>query len=58
MSSCNNGAILKYEGQNAAGNPTYSLYRDKAGNAPTKTWDYNRASSQCWQLQLGARYTF
>lgn len=58
MSSCNYGAILNYEGQNDAGNPTYSLYRDKEGNAPTKTWEYNRASSQCWQLQFGARYTF
>lgn len=58
MSSCNNGAILTYAGQNEAGNPTYTLYRDKAGNAPTKTWEYNRASSQCWQLQFGARYTF
>lgn len=58
MSPCNYGAILNYEGQNEAGNPTYSLYRDKAGNAPTKTWEYNRASSQCWQLQFGARYTF
>lgn len=58
MSACNSGAILNYEGQNAEGKPTFSLYRDKAGNAPTKTWDYNRATSQCWQLQFGARYTF
>ncbi|MBE6311041.1 MAG: TonB-dependent receptor [Bacteroidales bacterium] len=58
MSSCNNGAILNYAGQNAEGKPTFTLYRDKAGNAPTKTWEYNRATSQCWQLQFGARYTF
>lgn len=58
MSACNNGAILKYAGQNKDGYPTFNLNRDKAGNAPTKTWEYNRASSQCWQLQFGARYTF
>ena len=62
MSACNNGAILKYAGQVAEGEdmgkPMFSLYRDKAGNAPTKTWEYNRATDQCWQLQLGARYTF
>lgn len=58
MSACNNGAILKYAGQNKDGYPTFNLNRDKAGNAPTKTWEYNRASSQCWQIQFGARYTF
>ena len=58
MSACNSGAILTYAGQNAEGKPTFSLYRDKSGNAPTKTWEYNRATSQCWQLQFGARYTF
>lgn len=58
MSACNNGAILNYAGQNEAGKPTYTLNRDKEGNAPTKTWEYNRATSQCWQLQFGARYTF
>lgn len=58
MSACNNGAILNYAGQNAEGKPTFTLYRDKNGNAPAKTWEYNRATSQCWQLQFGARYTF
>lgn len=58
MSSCNNGAILTYKGQDATGRPTFSLYRDEAGNASTQTWDFNRATSQCWQLQFGARYTF
>ena len=58
MNSCNSGAILTYAGRNEAGNPTYKLWRDSNGDAPTKTWEYNRASSQCWQLQLGARYTF
>ena len=58
MRACNNGAILKYAGQNENGNPTFNLNRDKAGNAPTKTWEYDRATSQCWQLQFGARYTF
>lgn len=58
MSSCNSGAILNYAGKNEEGRPTFTMYRDKNGNAPTKTWDYNRATSQCWQLQFGARYTF
>ena len=58
MSACNYGAILKYAGKNAENKPTYTLYRDSDGNAATQTWDYNRATSQCWQLQFGARYTF
>ncbi len=58
MSTCNNGAILNYAGKNEAGSPTYTLYRDKEGNAPTKTWEYNRSIDQCWKLQFGARYTF
>ncbi len=58
MSACNEGKILNYEGKTAEGRPTYSLYRDSDGNAPTKTWEYNGSSDQCWQLQFGARYTF
>ena len=58
MSACNYGAILKYAGKNAENKPTYTLYRDSDGKAATETWDYNRATSQCWQLQFGARYSF
>ena len=58
MKACNNGAILTYKGQDTEGRPTFALYRDKSGNAPAKTWEYNRATGQCWQLQFGARYTF
>ena len=54
----NNGRILKYEGKNADNRPTYSLWRDKEGNAPTKTYDYNRNYSEAWKFQIGVRYIF
>ena len=58
MSPANSGAILKYEGKNEANQPTFSLYRDANGNAPTKTWEYNRAWSQAWRIQFGVKYYF
>ena len=54
----NNGRILKYEGKDANNVPTFSLYRDSNGNAPTKTWDYNRAYTNAWRIQLGLKYYF
>lgn len=57
MSSCNDGRILTYAGiENDK--PIYSLYRDGAGNAPSKTFDFNRNLNQCWKLQVGVRYIF
>ena len=58
MNAINKGAILKYEGKNEANQPTFSLYRDKAGNAPTKTWEYDRNWNQAWRIQFGVKYYF
>jgi hypothetical protein len=58
MANCNSGKILKYEGKDENNVPTFSMWRDADGNAPTKTWSYIKAYSQCWKLQLGIRYTF
>jgi hypothetical protein len=58
MTPANNGAILKYEGKNESNQPTFSLYRDSNGNAPTKTWEYNRAWDQAWKIQFGVKYYF
>ena len=54
----NNGRILKYEGRDANNVPSFSLYRDSNGNAPKKTWDYNRAYDNAWRIQLGVKYYF
>ena len=58
MTPANNGALLKYEGKNEANQPTFSLYRDSSGKAPTKTWEYNRAWNQAWRIQFGVKYYF
>ncbi|MBQ8008527.1 MAG: TonB-dependent receptor [Bacteroidaceae bacterium] len=58
MTPANNGAILKYEGKNESNQPTFSLYRDAKGEAPTKTWEYNRAWGQAWRIQFGVKYYF
>jgi hypothetical protein len=58
MTPANNGALLKYEGRNEANQPTFSLYRDKSGKAPTQTWEYNRAWNQAWRIQFGVKYYF
>lgn len=48
------GRILKYEGINAQGQPTFST-RVAAG---TKTWDYAHTYGNCWYMQVGIRYLF
>lgn len=58
MSNCNGGRILKYEGRDADNVPTFSMYRDADGNAPTSTWSFNRNYDQCWQMQIGVKYYF
>ena len=58
MSVCNNGRFLHYDGRDANNVPYFSLYRDSEGNAPTKTWEFNRNYSQCWQMQIGVKYYF
>lgn len=54
----NNSRILKYEGKNDSNEPTYSLFRDKEGNAPTQSYTYNRNYAECWKFQVGVRYIF
>ena len=58
MSNSNNGRILKYESKDANNRPVYSLYRDKAGNAPAETFSFNKNYDECWKLQVGIRYIF
>lgn len=58
MGNCNSGRILTYEGTDANNRPTFSMYRDSDGNAPTSTWSFNRNYSQCWQMQIGVKYYF
>ena len=58
MSNCNNGAILKYEGKDANNVPTFSMWRDANGDAPTTAWSYDHSYSQTWKVQLGIKYTF
>lgn len=58
MAGSNGGRILKYEGKDNSNRPIYSLYRDKAGMAPTETFSYNKNYDECWKLQVGIRYIF
>ena len=56
-SSCNYHRILKYEGQDAAGKPTFSMYKQN-GEYPTTSFEYDQDYSNCWKLQVGVRYIF
>lgn len=58
LADSNNGRILKYEGKDENNTPIFSMYRNKAGEAPTESWSYIKNYDQCWKLQLGIRYTF
>lgn len=58
MSTSNGGRILQYVETDSNNKPVYSLYRDKAGNAPTETFTYNKNYDECWKLQVGIRYIF
>lgn len=53
----NNSKLLKYEGQNSAGEPTFSLYKSN-GNYLNQSYDYNYSYGQCWNFQIGLRYVF
>lgn len=58
MSASNNGALLKVD-KIVDNTPYFSIYRDKStGEAPTKTWEYNRAYDQAWKIQFGVKYYF
>ena len=58
MANSNYGRILKYEGRDANNVPTFSMYRDGNGVAPTETYSYNHDYNECWSLQVGVRYIF
>lgn len=55
---CNNNRILKYEGINAAGEPTFSFVKNAAGELISSSYGYVVDAAQCWQLQFGLRYMF
>ena len=52
----NGGRILKYEGVNADGVPTFST--PSAVQPGVKTWTYNHDLGQCWYAQIGIKYMF
>ncbi len=57
----NNGSLLKYEGTTANNVPQYSMYStmvDGKSVLPTSTFDFQKNSSNCWQIQIGLRYIF
>ena len=55
-STLNSGRILKFEGTDAQGYPTFST--PSAVNADTKTWIRNHAIGQCWYASVGIKYIF
>ena len=48
--------ILKYEGVDAEGYPTFSTPASISGS--TQTWTYNHALGQCWSASIGIKYLF
>ena len=55
-SKLNSGRILKYEGTDAEGYPTFST---PAAVAPsTEKWVYNHDIGQCWYASVGIKYIF
>ncbi len=54
--SLNSGRILKYEGTDAQGYPTFST--PSAVSGETKTWIRNHAIGQCWYASVGIKYIF
>lgn len=58
MADSNNGRLLRYEGRDAQNRPTFSLWRDDNGQAPSSTYSFNYNYNECWRLQVGVRYIF
>ena len=50
--------VLKYEGKNAQGEPTFSMQKNANGEYYSQTYDYSFNNSQCWQMQVGVKYLF
>lgn len=55
-SSLGEGRILKYEGVDAEGYPTFST--PAAVSANTETWRYIYSIGQCWYASVGLKYMF
>jgi hypothetical protein len=58
MFDSNNGQILTYESVDANNVPSFSMVQDSDGNYLTETYSTYYNYTQCWQLQIGARYIF
>jgi hypothetical protein len=58
MFESNDGQILTYEGMDAGNVPSFSMAVDDDGNYLTETFSTYYNYTQCWQLQIGARYIF
>jgi hypothetical protein len=54
----NNGQILTYEGVDAGNVPSFSMATDADGNYLTETYYTFSSYTECWFLQIGARYIF
>ena len=54
--SLNSGRILKYDGVDAEGYPTFSTPAAVSGN--TETWTRSHAIGQCWYASIGIKYIF
>ena len=52
----NYGQVLKYEGIDAEGYPTFSTPEAVRGNTPL--WEKNIAIGQCWYASVGIKYMF
>ena len=48
--------ILKYEGMDSDGYPTFSTVKGVDGN--TQTYVYNHSLGQCWYASIGIKYLF
>jgi hypothetical protein len=58
MDNSNDGRILTYEGVDASNVPSFSMVTDGEGNYLTETYSTYYHYTQCWYLQIGARYIF
>jgi hypothetical protein len=58
MAASNFGRILKYDGRDASNVPSFSMWKNSAGEYPTKSYDTYLNTGQVWSLQLGLRYIF
>ena len=54
--SLNSGKILKYEGVDAEGYPTFSTPAAVSGN--TNVWQKSISIGQCWYASVGIKYMF